>query len=257
MFLVKVGGPLQQLRPGFTAQRIPANLCGMRGADHAIDLGGSCLERRSDSDSVIMGRNDRPAVALSNARLCSPAARFEDLQPFEQRLAHQRVAEVDAGAVAAHGAEELAGQNDLGVALGLKCFELRDRVAHQLVDRHLLVGDAVDEARIGAVLEQPPNEVSEQLLVASDRCVDANRRLRLADVALHLRKFGIELFTHAVQALELELLPMRECFDLPDRVGVVRCERRIDHIARSEHLLRASEIGNVRRDLARPHRIIG
>ena len=102
-----------------------------------------------------------------------------------------------------------------GLRLGSSAVELGDRIADQLVDRHLLVGDAVDEAGIGAVLEQAADEIGEQLLVAADRRVDANRRLRVADVPLELRKLLVELLAHAVQALELELAVPASAFTCP------------------------------------------
>src|SRR4029079_2405923 len=123
MRLVEVGRALEQLRPGLAAERIPVDLSGMSGADHPIDVGGGRLERRADGDAMVMGRNNRPAHALSKAGLGCPAACFKGLQPLEQRLTDQRVAEVDPGAVAALGTEEIARQDDLRVALGLEALE--------------------------------------------------------------------------------------------------------------------------------------
>ena len=59
-------------------------------------------------------------------------------------------------------------------------LKLGDGIADQIVERHLFVGDAVDEGRIGAVLEQPADEVGEQLLVAADRRIDAAGTVELA-----------------------------------------------------------------------------
>jgi hypothetical protein len=74
-----------------------------------------------------------------------------------------------------------------------------DRVGDQRVDRQGGVGDAVDERRVGAVLEQAADEVGQQVLVAADRRVDAAGaapRSRADDLV-------VQLFAHAVQALVL------------------------------------------------------
>ena len=157
---------------------------------------------------------------------------FERFQPIEQRLAHQRVAEVDAGAIAALRTEELRRQDDLRVPLRLQRLQLGDRVADQLVDRHLLVGYSVDEARIGAVLEEPADEIGEQLLVAADRRVNSNWRLRIAEMAFELGEFLVKLLAHAVQALELERPAMGERLHLSDRVRIMGRESGIDDVAR-------------------------
>ena len=210
MLLVEVGGAVEQLRPRLAAKRVPADLRGVTGAGHPVDLGGSRLEHGSDRDAVVLRRHDRPALTLSKARLGRPAAALECLQPLEQRLANQRIGQVDARAVAAVGAEHIARKDDLRIALGLKRVELGDGVPDQLVERDLLVGDAVDEAGIGAVLEQPSNEIGEQLLVAADRRVDPHRRPRIADAVLELGQFIVKRLAHAVKALKLEWLATGE-----------------------------------------------
>ena len=149
MLLVEVGGAVEQPRPRLPAERIPILLRGVAGADHPVDLGGASLRTPSrPSIRRSCGDSDRPALAFSKRRLGGPAAAFERLQPLEQRLAHQRIGQVDTGAVAALGAEHVARQDDLRIALGLERVELGDRIADQLVDRDLLVGDAVDEAEL-------------------------------------------------------------------------------------------------------------
>ena len=102
------------------------------------------------------------------------------------------------------------GRTIFGLRLGSSAVELGDRIADQLVERHLLVGDAVDEAGVGAVLEQPADEIGEQLLVAADRRVDAHRRrARRRSPASSLRQLLVQLLAHAVQPLELERPALR------------------------------------------------
>src|SRR6478736_6103087 len=98
----------------------------MSGAGHLIDVGRTSFERGPDSDAMVLGRDNRPADALSFARLRGPTAGLERFQPLEQRLAHQWVAEVNAGAVAALCSEEFARQDDLRVSLRLQTLKLGD-----------------------------------------------------------------------------------------------------------------------------------
>ena len=119
-----------------------------------------------------------------------------------------------------------------GLRLGSSAASSATGIAHQLVDRHLLVGDAVDEARIGAVLEQAADEIGEQLLVAADRRVDPHRRARVADRGFEPGELLVQLLAHAVEALELELAALRQRFDLADGVGVVGREGGVDDVAR-------------------------
>ena len=156
-------------------------------------------------------------------------------QLLHQRIADQRVAEVDAGAVEAALAEDGVGQRDRRVALGLELLKLGDRIADQLVDRDIVVGDAVDEAGVGAVLEQAADEIGEQFLVAADRRVDAHRGRLFADAAFELGQLLVEPLAHAVQALEFERGVAGQRLHRADGVGVVGGEGRVDAVARGEH----------------------
>ena len=93
--------------------------------------------------------------------------------------------------------------------------------------------------------------------MAADRRINPHGRLRVADVPLELGELGIELLAHAVEALELERLAVRQRLDLADGVRIVRSEGRVDEIAGGEQLLGAGEVRDVGRDLAGPHRIVG
>jgi hypothetical protein len=75
-----------------------------------------------------------------------------------------------------------------------------DRIADQVVDRHVLVGDAVDEAGVGAVLQQPAHEVGQQVFVAADRGVDAAGDVQ----AVGRNHLGVEVVAHAMEFLEFE-----------------------------------------------------
>ena len=127
------------------------------------------------------------------------------------------------------------------------------RIGDQFVEAHAGIDDAVDERRVGAVLEQAPHEIREQRLVRADRRVDAAgpAEFRIAhDLVVH----GL---AHAVQALELVVGVARQRVDRRDRVRVVGRELREERIRRGEHRARAREVRHVGVRLAREHRIVG
>ncbi|MFO1169649.1 MAG: hypothetical protein U1E49_01620 [Hyphomicrobiaceae bacterium] len=61
---------------------------------------------------------------------------------------------------------------------GIVRLRLLDRIADDLGDGELVVGQAIDERRVGAVLEQTADEIGEQILVLADGGIDAGRRGR-------------------------------------------------------------------------------
>src|SRR3546814_21123011 len=67
-----------------------------------------------------------------------------------------------------------------------------------LVDRHLLGLNAVREGGVGAVLQQAPHQVGQQILMAADRRIDAARQVHL----VRPDDLLVERLAHAVQALE-------------------------------------------------------
>src|SRR5579859_6796677 len=80
-------------------------------------------------------------------------------------------------------------------------FELSqsgDWVGDDRRDWLALVDDAVDKRGVGAVLQEPPYQIGEQILMAADRRVDPARlvHLLLPDDLL------VKRCAHAVQALE-------------------------------------------------------
>src|SRR3546814_6817817 len=75
------------------------------------------------------------------------------------------VVEVDAHgivSVVALRTVDLARQGDAGMRNGVERVHGLDRVTDQVVDGHVLVGDSVDEAGVGAVLEQAPDQVGDR-----------------------------------------------------------------------------------------------
>ena len=116
-----------------------------------------------------------------------------------------------------------------------------DRVADDLGNRRLGVGQPVDEGCVGAVLQEPAHEISEQLLVPSDGRVDAARAsdAPVADHAL------VERLAHAVQPLELEHGWPPGDVRGGKRVRVVGRNLRIEGLGVAQQQAHAREVGYV------------
>ena len=132
-----------------------------------------------------------------------------------------------------------------------------DRVADQFVDGNAFVGDAVDEAGVGAVFQQAAHQVGQQVFVRTDRCVHAAGHVE----AIRRDHFGIQVVAHAVQLLELEVAAVAHRARHPvhrrDRLCVVRGEHRIHRVAGIEQAARVGEIRHVGVLLAGEQRIAG
>ena len=86
--------------------------------------------------------------------------------------------------------------------------------------------DAVDEGAVGAVFQQPADQIGQQVLVLPDRRIDA---------AGHAGCFGgrllVQRLAHAVQPLELEIAALPRAIEHGrERVRVVRGELRIEGV---------------------------
>ena len=87
-----------------------------------------------------------------------------------------------------------------GLAFSGKRRRLLDRIGDDGFDRRRVIGEPVDEGGVGAVLQQPAHEISQQIAMAADRRIDA---ARLAE-ALGAHDFAVQRLAHAVQPLKLE-----------------------------------------------------
>ena len=151
-------------------------------------------------------------------------------------------------------AQHVARQRNTRVAQRYLLGKLCHRIGHQRIDRRVLIGHAIDEGRIGAVLQQAADEIGEQILVTADRRVNAHARaVRTASLPIVL----VKLLAHAMQALEFEIAPSAgEGFHGGQRMGVVGREHAVDRIRRSEYRPRACDIRRVARRLTGEDRIL-
>ena len=256
----------QQERTALAPESVPARLDLERAGDRILDLVRQRIAPRADFVVQIVRLVDRGDLALFVAHesgLGVPVLLFERFQTLQERFAHQRIGEVDPGAVHAVG-EDILRQRDVGIAARRHRRQLSDRIGGEILGRDIDVRHTIDEAGIGPVFEQAPHQIGEQVLMAADRRIDPHRGAR---IALFLSQGAVNILAHPVQALKLEfgrILPARRCapftlgqrFDRTDRIGVVRGEGGIDQIARRQQPFGTGEIGHVGRDLAREDREI-
>ena len=117
----------------------------------------------------------------------------------QQWLAHQVVPERQPETVLAFRLEEIRRDGDRRIGLLGQRRRLLDRIGNDGFDRRRVIGEPVDEGGVGAVLQQPAHEVSQQIAMAADRRIDA---ARLAE-ALGPHDFAVQRLAHAVEPLKL------------------------------------------------------
>ena len=126
---------------------------------------------------------------------------------------------------------------------------LRRRVGEQVGIADTLVGKLVDEARIGAILEQAAHQIGEQVAMPADG------RIGPALVAVLAHQPFEQALAHAVQPLEFEVALASCPFeDGRDGQRVMAGEGRID-VGGRQHVVRAGEVGDVGRRLAGEQRV--
>jgi hypothetical protein len=103
---------------GLAAERSHSMLRGMRGANHAVDVGGVARRRADGRAGCRTARRSARAQRLAAEVGRRSSCGFRARQPLEQRLAHQRIAEIDAGAVARALPKIALGSGIAGLRLG-------------------------------------------------------------------------------------------------------------------------------------------
>ncbi len=142
---------------------------------------------------------------------------------------------------------EIARQSDAWVAADTERAQPRHGIGDDRLFRHGRIDQAMHEAGVGAVLQQPAHQIGEQILMRADRCIDAHR----------IRRIVVERLAHAVQALHLERVSTRAFQDEGQAVRVVRGECGVDCVAALQHAARTGEPAHIGRGLAGEHRIVG
>ena len=118
---------------------------------------------------------------------------------------------------------KIRGQRNARMRFRVHGFDLIHGIGDDGGDRRFVVGEAIDERRVGAVLEQAAHEIGKQILVRADRRIDAALHAEL----IRADRLVVELLAHAVQALEFVVVALaRHRLDRGQRVRVVRREHR-------------------------------
>ena len=128
--------------------------------------------------------------------------------------------------------------------------DLRHRIRQNLSLGQPLICQLVHETGISPILQQPPNQIRQQIAMPPDR------RIHPAMIPVLLHQPLVQPVAHPVQPLELELAAVtRPLHDRRDRQRIVARERRTD-ILRGQHVLRHGQVRHVGRRLAREQRIV-
>ncbi len=164
---------------GSATLRVPCGLRAQRGRNGLVDLGGACVAYRTDDLRRVRRIADRLDGPSSSWPETIGAASHGRRDTRCMRSASSRsappVGEIEAGRIAALRLVDVDRQRNARVRRLRQLVHRAHRVGHDALDRLVLVDDAVHERRVGAVLEQPPHQVRQQVLVLAHRRIDAAR----------------------------------------------------------------------------------
>src|SRR5580658_9141277 len=117
----------------------------------------------------------------------------------EQRIEACAIAELNTRRDAPFRQINVARQRDLAVAGRLWAGDKTLRAAQNIGDWHAWIGGDRYERRVGAVLQEPPYQIGQQIAMAADRRIDAAGGFRqLGEQRL------VERLAHAVEPLEFK-----------------------------------------------------
>ncbi len=252
--LVKVGGAAQH--PGaFGRGRIPdagggkgGVHIGGRGMAHHPHLhlarntpaGGSPTLRQREG-RVEDGQRGR---ALDRARQHRRGGEFMR-QPRRPRRPDRRqiagIGQIPAARIAP-GREQFRPAQDRGILDPRRGFQRGKGAGGHRLGRDVFIDDLVDEAGIRAVFQQPAHQIGQQVAMRAHRGVDA-----AAGAVVGMDDL-VQPFAHAVQALELEPLPVLRPGHVEDRghgMRVMGGELRIDAVGHAQQLAGTGDIADV------------
>ena len=252
--LQEVGRTLQTGCPIAGGFRRPFGRGIRRGRERGLDLGLVGLDRFAHDLAPVRGVHDvaRPSARRAAGRFRAPGHAGRGVRHFDREPTQcTHVLEVEATRIAARRTVQRRGRRDPRMRYPLRFPHRIHRVLDQRVHGQGVVGHAVHEGCVGAVLQQASNQVGEQLLVASHRRVDA-----AADTAARRGGLAVQRLPHAVEALKLEVVPFVAGQDQDGRqgVGVVGCELRVEARRLRQETPGAGDVRYVRGRLAGEHR---
>ncbi len=253
--------PFHEVRRAFQGQRAILRAAGVPGGRSA---GGN---RHGGLHQACVRRDDAAHLALAVGGIqyrllvtfpcfaahhgCGPPLALQGLAHIcVQRCQFQRIADIDTTGIASFRLIDVRWRGDMRMGFGCQLTYFLQGVGDDVVHRRALVDDAIDEGGVGAVFEQSPYQVGQQIFVTAHRRVDAaGERLTVGCDDLF-----VERLAHAVQTLELVILTFaRHLHDGCQGMGVVGGELGEEGVPVGENAPRAGDVGHVRRRLAREH----
>ena len=251
--------PLKHRGALLCTARFPGRGRSARAAERALHIGGGGLHDGTNRLRLVGRIEELQALTAAGSaideRRRPPRLRGRSLAGVFQALKLRRIGEIDAQGIQSSRTKETLRHIDARMCRLRQPIDLRDRIRDDGCRRQPRIDHAIHEGRIGAIFEQAPHQIRQQILVRPDRCVYA------AGIAAriggnHLR---IQLLAHAMQTLEFECAGTiaEELRDVRNGMRVVRGELREDHVGRRGKQARTGKIGHVRVRLAREHGVAG
>ena len=256
--LIKLGGAFQDLSPRRPARQVPSRRGALGAGDGGLDRGLVGGLDRADALAPIVGaQHDQGFAAIGDlARddCCRRVGRRQHrLELPIKRGARRRLVKRHAPTIETRGGKNLGRarhQQHLPIALALRRL---DRIGNHGVDRQGVVGQAIDERGVGAVLQQPTHQIGHEVCVGADRGIDAAGQA--APVAA--QHFLVKRLAHAMQSLKLERPVAGGDRDARHRLRIVRGELREKGAGIRQQQAHCGEIGYIGGELARQHRVVG
>ena len=128
--------------------------------------------------------------------------------------------------------------------LALDLQGLCQRIGEQSIDRDIFVNELINKGTVRSIFQKTPDQIRQKFFIAANRRIDPTRLGEFRVVYYVV----IECFAHSMQTLEFEFLDFsisglfaHRC----KRMGVVRCELRINYITGIQHLPGANEITQI------------
>ena len=247
-------GP-KNVSPRRTAETIPVALGRGRRVEGFVDV---CLAGRAHhAENGFRVRRTADSLGISFDHLArhyrsgrQGRSRQQALRGGLDSLTRARLGEVCASGISAIRPIEQRRHRDAQMS---PCAPLQagDRVIHHVFHRHIIVQKAIHKRGVRPVLQKPPNQIWQKILVGSNRRVDPDPGLLFCG--------GIEGLTHPVQSLEFIIRHAQFVGDEAHgakRVGIMRRKLRIEIGTGRQHPAGAGEIGKVRSVLGREDRKI-
>ncbi len=175
-----------------------ARRCSSRVRGFLEDFGTRRRRRPAPGLESGAGGSDRVACVLCSGINDATDVRVARRDGRDQIVQRRALAELDAARIRALRLKEIAGQADAGMPAFSAVPIMSAGRRSSVDDRHRLVGGEGDERGIGAVLQQAPHQIGQEIAMAADRRIGATGQIRMilssvARTAPHPCRAGAEI----------------------------------------------------------------